>query len=114
MKTKPQYRKAVMVGLLIASGALLLVGCRTTMTAQKQSEEAPDFSRATMLKADIALKEAVSCFDREIGLDRCKFRIDMRRVQAGWRVTFIYLPEAPDYSGVVLVYDDGRTESFLK
>jgi hypothetical protein len=114
MKTKPKYRKAIIVGLLIATGALSLVGCRTTMTAQNHSGEAPDFSRETMLKADIALKEAMRCFDREIGLDRCKCRIDMRRVQEGWRVTFIYLPEAPDYSGVVVVYDNGKIESFLK
>ena len=53
-------------------------------------------------------------FDEKVGLDNCKFRIDMRRVYGAWRITFVYIPEAPDYSGLVIVHDNGETESFLK
>ena len=84
------------------------------MVPQKHIEPAPDFSRSALERADLALKTAMRVFDEKVGLDNCKFRIDMRRVYGAWRITFVYIPEAPDYSGLVIVHDNGETESFLK
>ena len=116
MKTKKDCSKSVtpMCSLLPLVVSFLLVGCSTPAVSRNNTAAAPDFNRADVIRVDTALKEAIRIYDEQIGLGYRKFRIDIRRIRSAWRVTFIYLPEAPDYTGVVLVHDDGKSESFLK
>src|ERR1051325_4603047 len=99
MKTSPIKFKQVVFDFVLLMAVVFLAGCRTHVSLSEYKDQEPDFTRKSMLKASVALAEATRRLDRDVGLEGCKVRIEMRRFAGGWMVEFIDLPEVPDGFG---------------
>jgi hypothetical protein len=110
--SETNQRGNVVISLALVAITTVCHGCvgppgRPNFAPEPQS---PDFSKTRLLGAPAALKAALELQDKKVGLDRSKFRIDMRRIYGGWWVSFITVPESPDQWFDIRVYDDGRIE----
>src|SRR5262245_25079242 len=101
MKMCLRHLNAVSAGLSILIWLSLFACCtRSESLRSARDERQPSYTRSNLTNASVALAIALKRLDDASDLNHAKFRIDMRRTDAGWRVEFIHIPEAPDHISV--------------